>query len=131
MKKELQSKDLRIGNLVYDYFREIIVDVKLNVLRSIETNERCLYKPIPLTKDWLMKFGFVFKVMGISGAVCTRHTGHWYKNGKPYFAGCNGKDNFDIFLQFGEGVEIVFIHELQNLYFALTGEELELKNVTP
>jgi len=26
---------------------------------------------------------------------------------------------------------VKYVHELQNLYFALTGEELELKNVTP
>jgi len=84
------------------------------------------YNPIPLTEEWLVKFGFVFKGMGISGAVCIRHSGHWYKNNNPYFAGT--KKPFDIFLQYGQGVDIGYIHQLQNLYFALTNEELTWTN---
>jgi hypothetical protein len=122
----MKESELRIGNLIFDNHREIVVDVDINILRSITNNNPCLYKPIPLTEEWLLKFGFAFRKMGAGGAVFTRHNGHWYKDDIPYFAGSNGK-HFDIFLQFGDGVEIQYVHQFQNLYFALTGEELEMK----
>ncbi len=74
-------------------------------------------KPIPLTEEWLLKFGF-------------RHVmNNWYN------LHANG-NTFNVYL-FEDGryrVEIVsqsigvfeFVHTLQNLYFALTNKELIL-----
>lgn len=79
-----------------------------------------LFKAIPLTEEWLVKFGF----------------SHISKNDyqSPYeflifdikllcFADIQGDDEERIF----SPIEVKYVHQLQNLYFALTGEELEIK----
>jgi len=65
-------------------------------------------KPIPLTEEWLTRFGFV-KEKGsyIMGVHQSRFSGLM----KFKF------DPLDI-------TRVKYVHELQNLYFALTGEEL-------
>ena len=60
------------------------------------------FKPIPLTEEWLLKFGFEFKEPILTSA---------WKNsavGDVLITKCE------------------FVHQLQNLFFALTGEELKL-----
>ena len=76
-----------------------------------------LVEPIPLTKEWLLKFGFKYKEMYYESEYLTalndcfivveRVTGFFY---------VDAPNN-----------EIKYVHQLQNLYFALTGEELEIK----
>jgi hypothetical protein len=129
MKKELQSKDLRIGNLV----KSVITnqDYKMDTwgLRVIEdgnyqnsyNTETRVFNPITITEEWLLKFGFLKDFSGIYR--------FWKFECYDYL-----KDEDCIRIYFGgdedNPIEITYIHELQNLYFALTGEELELKNET-
>jgi hypothetical protein len=120
----MKATDLRIGNYYIGCSRQEIEVVSGKTIEQFESGVLPCMQPIPITEEWLVKFGFTYKSMGISGSICNRHSGHWCKDSKPYFAG--SKKEFDIFLQFGEGVEIPHVHQLQNLYFALTGEELEL-----
>ena len=81
-------------------------------------------KPIPLTEDWLKRFGFR----------------KYKKNSNNYFSG-NSEfmvqddiNSFHFFLHAEEtGIkfwitEIQYVHQLQNLYFALTGDELKIIN---
>jgi len=115
----MKASELRIGNLVE------IIQSKKCIYTTIEAS--CFsvdveknYKPIPLTKDWLLKFGFE-------------------ENFKQYELQNYGlkvvKDvNSNVWIcyvgfpnQFNEICSIKFVHELQNLYFALTGTELEIK----
>lgn len=123
----VNPKELRIGN--YVNFDAPISDegklTKIGALTPTKINavEAGKYLPIPLTEEWLLKFGFEFKSMGSGGAVCSRHSGHWYKDGWPIFFGSKGK-NFDCFFLTHKEVEIPFVHQLQNLYYALTGQEL-------
>lgn len=75
--------------------------------------------PIPLTEEWLLKFGFRLSV----GAA-------WYndKFNDSYFKEnfrLNKWDDGRLFLwDYKFPNEIKYVHQLQNLYFALTGEEL-------
>jgi len=71
-----------------------------------------MFEPIPLTEEWLLKFGF------------KNYSRIWY-----------GRDDFWSCRMIDEGVEfphvelsINYVHHLQNLYFALTNTELEIKN---
>ena len=72
-------------------------------------------QPIPLTEDWLIRFGFELlpwgwvkkSDTGTSLRITTHH----------YFA-----------REGNSSIKIESIHQLQNLYFALTGTELTLKN---
>jgi len=72
------------------------------------------FKPIALTEEWLVKFGFTK-----GGDRCYRiHTIRIFINiNKTIFA-----------YAFEGAVNIKFVHQLQNLFFALTGEELTIKS---
>lgn len=74
-------------------------------------------KPIPLTKKWLLKFGFV------------KNIGNFEL--KEFRFHISQPMNFDGFI-FCDGYSVItdkiqFVHQLQNLYFSLTNEELTLK----
>lgn len=83
-----------------------------------------LIQPIPLTEEWLVKFGF------------EKPAETWYLNGFGVWQTlCGNKDGTEFIGFFYElrdrGIvdkHIEHVHQLQNLYFALTGEELTIKN---
>ena len=123
----IQANELRIGNLIYWDIPE-----KLNVLHEVvgirngrpQTIPISLgnrieeYSPIPLTEEILVKCGFeeVYKSPMHSTYWMERLSYYfWYEKGNQY-ADCKG-------LQ----VNCKHLHQLQNLYFALTGEELTIK----
>ena len=107
----MEAKELRIGNLVYAFKTTWVIDQTDFVGDKIST-----YKPIPLTADWLLRFGFEqdigFPIFSID----------------QYYIRI--RDNFEFGIDEEGGLhlsEIQYVHQLQNLYYALTGEELELK----
>ena len=68
--------------------------------------------PIPLTEEWLLKFGFEWKI---------QHQGFYngrFKIDEKY------KEGYRLYFG-GEKIDVKHVHQLQNLYFALTGEELK------
>lgn len=105
----MKGSELRIGNLVYsdEYGNVLNVNIEHFILLD-------KLKPIPLTEDWLLKFG------GQKIGECTTHAS--YKVGGLIimwrWTGCFVIDLGQIEVN-GE-----FVHEFQNLYFVLTGEEL-------
>lgn len=130
----IRMEELRIGNIVsYRGEKDCIVSnignsfetvkqVGLNIqpYGSDDLNE---YEPIPLTEEWLLKFGFVEELF--NGEI---KTSDFYK-GRIGILGNIGDSNIrqlrfelkccQVFIQ--------YVHQLQNLYFALTNEELEVK----
>lgn len=86
-------------------------------------------KPIPLTEEWLLKFGFIKVTYTVSLS----------DGGMPYHYELEGQGNhwrlyFDgRFFAFNERKLNLhlshnrYVHQLQNLYFALTGEELKIR----
>jgi len=71
--------------------------------------------PIPLTEKWLLEFGFEWE----EGYKCWQNEIALYKGNDEY--------PFNYSCQFFEHqnlVTVYYIHQLQNLYFALTGQEL-------
>jgi hypothetical protein len=73
--------------------------------------------PIQITEEWLLQLGFYKNI----------DTGLFEKSG--YQIDLTVLKCHFYLPDFGDWYkEIEFIHELQNLYFALTGEELELKH---
>ena len=84
------------------------------------------YEPIPLTEEWLLKFGFV-KGDNIS---CNDY---FYRKVIDRNELTINPDNGICI--WGETIRdnevstvlIKYVHQLQNLYFALTGNELEIK----
>jgi hypothetical protein len=115
----IQANELRIGNLVNIGEQANILEL-VDFADMYENNTLVHYQPIPLTEDWLLKFGFE-----------TWHKRDWdiggVGDGQLLTVTTYAKNpivrvwNQDI-------IHINYVHQLQNLYFALTGTELELKS---
>lgn len=77
--------------------------------------------PIPITEEWFLKFGFTFDKKDMTELLSPE-----VKHPKKYIKGVvkiiEQKDFF-VFVRYE--FQIKYVHQLQNLYFALTGEELE------
>lgn len=137
----IDPKELRIGNLVKctaigntysdrnPYYGESIFSVysackdfvKLNLGHdAIQKVEILEVEPIELTEEWLIKFGFEnnFKQYELMnwGLKVDLLNNEWI-----VFHGFCGK--------YSEITSCRYVHQLQNLYFTLTGKELTLTNV--
>ena len=121
----MKATELRIGNLIFQSGQITIIE---NISRSINDWERVNNKrlfdctPIPLTEEWLLKFGFE-----------KEETGYWTIGKlRGGFTVCRAERKSDRlcyrwFVNNLKMTDLHFVHQLQNLYFALTGEELTLK----
>ena len=115
----MKANELRIGNLVTQIIHKNThdqeIEIKVNWQEiwwiSKGTNS---YKPIPLTEEWLLKFGFEKYEFD--------HKENQYRHKDRLIVFRDGK-----FVDYGSSVILEYVHQLQNLYFALTGEELVLK----
>jgi len=123
----MKAQELRIGNWVWLKCHHYPVQVtqifmyhdnSIWIGTDLHEGEKLKdYSPIPLTKEWLIKFGF--ETDGITFWKSKLDVGS-FKGGVFYYLphGLSGV----------RGIEIKYVHSLQNLYFALTGEELILDN---
>ena len=120
----MKAKYLRIGNLIEFGKSVLIIDtisssdnaILLTRNRNNITTPLSECKPIPLTEEWLIKFGFEkfealtdiwvlgnFRIVGFKGVF------------KFYYTDVEPHNN---------NTHLEYVHQLQNLYHALTGEEL-------
>lgn len=126
----MKATELRVGNLVSYSHKEINLDyteVSINSLYLIDRGfpYDARFKPIPLTEEWLVKFGFNNYHCGWTGWFYLQDCNLVVRNMEDKFVALWDlrDDEFNhTFLR-----EIDSVHDLQNLYFSLTGEELELK----
>ncbi len=122
----MKVNQLRIGNYVTDSIQTGAITVFNNdacVLKHKSGIVKCRISdlsPIPLTEEWLLKFGFKksnvycfgnHKLI-IESLMGDRHS-------------CRYRINPDESIWISE---LHYVHQLQNLYFALTGEELTFKS---
>lgn len=121
----MQSKDLRIGNLILNHKdeTETVIAIGMNKYIWFDKERNLLdklCKGLKLTKQHLLDCDF--EELGLA-FVKNDSIIIWIEN-----------DKFLFYLKSHNGTEIKryieYFHELQNLYFALTGEELELKSET-
>jgi hypothetical protein len=109
---ELKANELRLNNWVYAFKTTYQIDVN-----DFDQDKVNTFEPIPLTEEWLFKFGFQYKY------------------------GClllsTNRGTIQIEEDLAEISSVVthsgfmspckYVHQLQNLYFALTNKELEIK----
>lgn len=119
----MDARELRVGNLVDSEYDGIVpVSVKL-LERIIDEVEGV--SPIPLTEEWLERFGFergasetmsayYHKKVGIDD-LCLR-----FMRQTPSIYFCKGNEENSSY------EPKYYVHQLQNLYFALTGKELPI-----
>tara|TARA_R110002012_G_C11412052_1_gene587177 strand:+ start:281 stop:670 length:390 start_codon:yes stop_codon:yes gene_type:complete len=129
----MESKELRIGNWVNfipDNGNFIVSEIDAFNSWSKTINGLCPddIKPIPLTEEWLLKFGFVIhnKPHGYTEYIKYKKGTRQYLHKLFTFKEYNdwdGKFGFSGTIQ----TELNHVHELQNLYYALTKKELTIK----
>lgn len=121
----MKAEELRIGNWIEDkehfkgYFQVEGV-AKYTVQSPLWTLELDDIAPIPLTEDWLCRCGFSKQSMYF-----------YYDTSYRIEQLLNGEYCFRVRVNGSESHPIAIIsklHQLQNLYHALTGEELTIKN---
>lgn len=121
----MKATEFRLGNLLIN---------KLNEIVSVDWNDfeaACIgvpnyfdnyFTPIPITEDWLLKFGATkgcnhdaerFNLLGY---------GVYLKCDHPCAVVMEGCCMEEVISD-----NLKYIHQLQNLYFALTGEELQIQ----
>ena len=77
-------------------------------------------EPIPLTTKWLERFWFESEKSGLESFYgMPNEDGDWIFELYPHLEGYNTVLT---------DVHIKYVHQLQNLFYALTGNELELKD---
>lgn len=126
----MKSQELRIGNLCYyhvednhDGDHDVINTIDYEDLRILFGNSDENYKPITLTELWLKQFGFVKeKLFYIKGVHQELFSGLM----KFKYDKLLGKWRFDVG-SYKDITRVEYVHQLQNLYFALTGNELTVK----
>ena len=142
----MEAKELRIGNYFYDrnekvlrldwweYIHYLASDMTIDGVKVHPMTEHVQKaKPIPLTEEWHNKFGVKINGFKIFEYTLPRKNNLDIKvifNG-DYVMLRQGKGdrNDDILSIWNKDLtnRDMFVHEWQNLYFALTNEELKLK----
>lgn len=125
---KMEAKDLRIGNLVY--FNDLLLKFEFESGWNFDFIE-----PILLTEEWLIKFGFEKVIyesdetgygndyeLEIKGVGCISYSDDF--SCALFGSKESSKDELG-FLPNWDNCK--HVHSLQNLYFALTGEELKIK----
>ena len=124
--------DFRIGNLVLDEDGELckieqLSSEKMECFQQVSNieNKSCISNKYPsniyaieLTEEWLIRFGFEKTWFGyeiISTGIEIEHL----KNGD--YTICINSNEYHV------GESFKYVNQLQNIYFALTNKELELK----
>jgi len=127
----MKANELRIGNFIEDiHYPELIlfteVDLELFAgLRDGTIIESDL-QPIPLTKKWLLNFGFEENPISFKKKLdnsTTFKTSICNDKGLGEYYGLLRQENDIVIIP----QRIFHVHQLQNLYFTLTGQELQLK----
>jgi len=121
----MKANELRIGNYVKQSETGVstchcpgdVFEWSLSDFYEVECSQLLMdtIEPIPLTEEWLLKFGF---------------TGDYLFHDIEYFSLSKTNTGGNYYCVYFENeytaVYIEYVHQLQNLYFALTGTELEL-----
>ena len=138
--KALTPQELRIGNLIKDKEGNILTVYGTSPKDDTDSfivwyaNELGFYieeneiEPIPLTEEWLLKFGFKKRRKTKFRTLVTAYTELEIEIERPDKLKCflvkseHTRDEKTVFRV------IRYVHQLQNLYFALTGDELTIKD---
>lgn len=127
----IKENEIRVGNLIKGIATSLTIKVDLHFFNEVFDDDTMLdwYAPIPLSKELLEKCGFV---KNRSGELAIEMYG-----AESHLEMIYGVESwhYPIITQTPQGDEersvflnrIQYLHQLQNLYFALVGEELKIE----
>ena len=119
----MRAEELRIGNLA-----SIMVEdggggmlpprdqkiIAVHLYKFIDF----IIEPIPLTEEWLLRFGLCYDTLySEDSSNCL-----YYSKDQKVLHIMDSRDE-----NYSYAVDVQYVHQLQNLVFALTNEELKLK----
>ena len=124
----MKASELRIGNYIFltkDFNKSYFFTQTSGALIDYIECESVLSSPIQLKEEWLLNFGFERTFKKLKGCYVDKHS--------KYMLCDNNENGFDIYI-FGYDEDLYinsinYIHQLQNLFFALIGEELTIKEL--
>ena len=129
--------DLRIGNLIY-VFQKKTSDDKIETVYKIEedsVNGYIFYLPIPLTEEWLVRADFEFfkknkgccvvckKSIQIKNFKRSLVLSNCFGDENPEWSVTISDDDMNHIIVF-DGLDLKYVHTLQNLWLTLTKKEL-------
>lgn len=111
-RKDIGNGSERIEIVLEIYKTKLLTSGAVSVI--VNKNE---IKPIPLTEEWLLKFGFENLNYG------------WYLNKIKLFDYSYKKGSINLKINSFDvpSTQIKYVHQLQNLFFALAEQELTIK----
>ena len=114
----MKANELRVGNLTYrievnNKNNIVIDDITIYDMERIQESQTktFIYEPIKLDEEWFLK--------------CKSNS--IFNNGFEYKKTSTGR--FEVYVGMSLITVIAFVHELQNLNFALLGEDVVFENV--
>jgi hypothetical protein len=119
----MNVQELRIGNLIH-YSGSYLTEDNNEFNESLAAylllvrDEWDFVKPIPLTEEWLLKFGF------------EQASDYWTEPGNGCFELGKQKEGWVYCVntrEYDVSEPIQYVHQLQNLFYAVTGRELTIK----
>ena len=108
--------EIRIGNLLNEKFNGLIRVTVFNYLNC--SHDSLHLEPIPLTESWLLNLGFI-QERGVMSYVVDDHND--IKICFEYLSG--------FYRLYPYTYHIKYVHQLQNLFFSLSGTELSYKSL--
>ena len=122
----MRTTELRVGNWIEQSGCHYQLDENslIDMLDYWKVHKKCLHSSVPLTKEWLLKFGFESLLRG------GFYRFDEYFRTEPCFSLRYYREEKEFCFDIGDGgIIIEHVHQLQNLYFIVTGEELILKSL--
>ena len=126
----MKAEELRIGNWFSEDFH---VDESKQTYAQITAEDILdlyddplddFYQPIPITEEWLLRFGFYYQSSDKNYVVKSKQENN---NSIKKIDGdwCYNNDYSDAACYFV--TDIKYVHQLQNMYYVLNEEELTIK----
>lgn len=140
----INANELRVGNWVLlNRGTDDQTEVTIDIITIYEDENAILLKkcePIPLTEEWLIRFGFKREDKAPPTKEHSQYFSKWVMDYKYSFAYAPFREDWGFYHSYTDAPKdedndkfdfiscgLKYVHQLQNLYFALTGAELTIK----